>query len=309
MTLVAWRACNATPTGFSVPAFDKSWRCFESSTSSLGDGSIGKLFEDNEFKLVALYPSEDVYEVRLTSKRSGGSLTFMGVPHITSPNPKLFFYMEGVFDRERPSEAFIEVNDVSYLAGLPLEKDIVIKTRGEPSYLGFIARKSNVTLLPLEPKQDDMYIAMRTVHVADRVVLAFVLRDVQLSRDRQRMYGEALEDTTLRSIRKWSDVSKAAGDEISFGNIFELTKIVNEIWPGLDWRQVPADWFNPLRATIETGGKFTNEVVRSEKLFRDHHYSHLLIPLVMGGKNVLALAGRSHAFTLGTGLKCLLENR
>src|SRR5687767_8011982 len=87
-------------------------------------------------------------EGRRESKSDGGALLFVGTDPVVPPNPDLFAHLEALFGREKPAGAYIEVADVSYLDTLPQSKEEVIRTRGEPSYVGFIARREGVPVLP-----------------------------------------------------------------------------------------------------------------------------------------------------------------
>lgn len=283
--------------------------CFPMANTVASEGPVGQLFKNDEFELLAQYSGREIYEVRLASKKSKGTLVFLGVSHVTSANPELFQYLENTFEQAAPSESYVEVSDVSYLSKLPEDRETVINTRGEPSYLGFIARKLHVPVFPLEPDSAALYASLRPTYSADQILLSFVLREAQLERDRWHLSGERLEYSIYEKIKNWNQVINNAGDQSAIVNILELTKAVAVIWPGLDWRQIPAQWFNPLLTSKQTGGSFTNEVIRTEKSIRDQHYAELLFSRLAAGKSVIAMAGRNHVYSLGIGFKCLLETR
>lgn len=259
------------------------------------------------FDLSYSRPNDTLFELRLVSKVTGGSLLFVGTDHIVPPAPDLFTYLEGVVTREKPSEAYIEVDDVTYLERLPSDRDSVIRTRGEPSYLGFIARQSGVPVRPLELDEHSLFTRVAGNLPPDEVALAHVLRDVQIARDRQHQFGEALEIVASQSIvaqrKLLPDTVKARFPS----NILGLTLAVNRHWPGLDWRQVPAEWANPLLTSQATGSRFVNAVFAKEKAIRDQHSLYLLLSRVAAGQRVVALAGRTHAETLLATLSCLMS--
>lgn len=246
-------------------------------------------------------------EVRLIAKSGGGGLLFIGSDHITPPDPELFAYLENLFARENPSEAYIEVADVSYLEALPSDKEQVIRTRGEPSYLGFIARAAGVPVLPLEPQPAALFAEVQLDFPADQIALAHVLREVQIARDRRGVFGEALEAVASRAIAEQRELVRAAGKTLPIAHILDLTLAVNRLWPGLDWRQVPAQWSNPLLAPAATGSRFVNAVFAAEKAIRDRHALRLLLDRVAAGEKVVALAGRTHAETHLQSLTCLMS--
>lgn len=273
-----------------------------------GFGAAARVPAVQRFDLAYSTPNPDVIEVRLASKASGGTLLFIGSKHITPPDPGLFAYLEGAFARENPTESYIEVSDTSYLQALPSEKEDVIRTRGEPSYLGYVARHRQVPVLPLEPKASTLFEAIRQRFSADEIALAHILREVQIARDRRRLFGEALEGVAARSIVERSEVARGAGKELSFKNILGLTQATDRLWPGLDWRQVPAEWSNPLLESSATGSRFVNSVFREEKTVRDRHVLRLLLSRVAAGQRVIALAGRTHAQSHLEALSCLMAS-
>lgn len=283
-------------------------RCFQLQNATAVNAPIGTIARTRSLNLSAQKPRDDIYEVRMISSLSNGQLIFLGGPHVTSPDRSLFNLIESTFDKEKPSESYIEVNDVSYLRKLPEEKESVIATRGEPSYLGFIARERRVTVLPLEPRDIDLYVNLRKYFSADQIILTLVLREAQLVRDRHRASGERLEDATFEKLRMWNQIARELDDVVSIKNIFDLTVAVRKIWPDFDWRQTPATWFNPLLSSEDTGGRFTNEIIRREKTFRDFHYAQLLLSKVSEGSTVIALAGRNHAYSIASGYQCLLNS-
>lgn len=245
-------------------------------------------------------------EVRFASKETGGALLFVGAPHTTGPEPELFGYFEKLFSTEKPTEIYIEVADTSYIDALPTSQDEVIRTRGEPSYLGYIARANSIPVLPLEPQPSRLTEQLGRIHSPNRVALAYILRDVQIMRDRRKLFGEGLENIASRAIEDQQRLAEKQGT-ISVTNILTLTQAVNRLWPGLDWRQVPAEWFNPLRSSDGTGSIYINTLFAEEMALRDDYALHLLLSRVAAGKRVIALAGRTHAENHLVALSCMMQ--
>jgi hypothetical protein len=131
---------------------------------------------------------------------------------------------------------------------------------------------------------DTGHVNLRKYFSADQIILTLVLREAQLVRDRHRASGERLEDATFEKLRMWNQIARELDDVVSIKNIFDLTVAVRKIWPDFDWRQTPATWFNPLLSSEDTGGRFTNEIIRREKTFRDFHYAQLLLSKVSEGR-------------------------
>jgi hypothetical protein len=248
----------------------------------------------NRFDLAYSTTSNRTLDVIFTSKTSGGKLVFIGSEHVVGSDRGLFDHIESVFNREKPIKAYVEVVDVSYLSALPSEESVVVATRGEPSYVGFIARKSGVVVLPLEPQPAELFRQLRQTLPIDQITLAFILRDVQLARDRGRLHGEALERAAMRSISQNNQLNAAHRGGLRINNILDLTRTVNRLWPGLDWRQVPAQWANPLLSSQDTGSKFVNAVFLAEMKARDAYALNLLLTRVAAGESIFALAGRTH---------------
>jgi hypothetical protein len=245
-------------------------------------------------------------EVRFRSKESGGELLFIGTRHITGPEPALFDQFAQDFSEFNPTSVFLEVADTSYIQSLPTDKDSVIKSRGEPSYLGFIGRENGVRVLPLEASPSFLFSELRKKFNADQIILANTLQQVQISRDRQRLFGEALERAARASIQEQVQIARDRGDKPTLTNIYRLTLAVSKLWPGLDWRQAPAEWSNPLLADAETGGIYLNRLRLQNMDTRDRYSLRILLERVSRGERVLALAGRTHAENHRLTLSCAM---
>lgn len=270
---------------------------------------VSRWLANGRFDLTQSRPSPETFTFSLVSRDGRGSLTFVGSSHITSATPSLFSYLEELFVDEKPTASFIEVSDTSYLNSLPADKDEVLRTRGEPSYLGYIARERGIPVLPLELAPGALLMGTRQKFPAFEIALAHILRDVQIARDRQHSYGEALEEVASRSIAEQQKLGQSAHSQFSISNVFQLTQTVNKLWPGLDWRQVPAEWANPLLKSSSTGSIFVNAVFAEEKKIRDRHTLDLLLSQVVAGQRVIALAGRTHAETEFQILACSIASR
>jgi hypothetical protein len=140
------------------------------------------------------------------------------------------------------------------------------------------------------------------------VASAFVLRDVQIARDRRRLYGEGLEAVLSDAIKRQRDLATAAHHSLSFANVYEFTKYVNRLWSGLYWQQVPAEWMDPTLPSTMTGGRFTNKVFSEEMKFRDRHALEILSAAMSNKESVIAVVGRSHVEAQASALRCVASN-
>ena len=267
----------------------------------------GSIKADKRFILSTSTTAAGTVEVRFKSIESGGELLFIGSRHVSGPEPALFDRFEQLFSEFNPNYAFIEVADTGYLQSLSTDKDTVIKTRGEPSYLGFIARARGVKVLPLEPSPSYLFAELRNKFSADQIILANTLQDVQISRDRPRLFGEALERVARTAIRDQVKIATDRGDRPTLTNVYRLTLAVSKQWPGLDWRQVPAEWFNPLLTDVETDGVYLNSLRALVMDSRDRYSLRILLERVQKGERVLALAGRTHAENHRDTLTCAMS--
>jgi hypothetical protein len=245
-------------------------------------------------------------EVRFKSKESGGELLFIGTRHITEPDAALFELFSLRFSEFNPTSVFLEVADTSYIQSLTTDKESVIRTRGEPSYLGFIARERGVSALPLEAQPSYLFAELRKKFSADQIILANTLQQVQISRDRQRLFGEALERVASATIQEQVKIARDRGDKPTLTNIHRLTLAVSKLWQGLDWRQVPAEWSNPLLTDAETDGIYVNSLRLQNMNTRDRYSLRILLERVTRGERVLALAGRTHAENHRLTLSCAM---
>ena len=61
-----------------------------------------------------------------------------------------------------------------------------------------------------------------------------------------------------------------------------------------NWWEAPATWFDPLLASPEAGGSFTNDINRLSSEFRDRHMVGIRAREVGRGERVSAVVGRDH---------------
>jgi len=306
--LVAWAAAAMVLWGQSSGALASEARSqaeCDRYQASAGAGVLGRLASGG-YRISVDQKDAGILEVTVSSPDAPGWLVLMGTDHISPPNPPLFAYFDDVFRSHSPGSAYIEVSDTAYLQALPTDRDEVIRTRGEPSYLGFIARERQVPVHPLEPTPAALRSGAREVFTADQIAIAHILREVQILRDRRRASNEALEAAAARAIRTEVELARSAGQTLSFSNPLEFLQAVARIWPELDWRQTPAEWSNPTLEAAGTGSVFMNDLFRLESRLRDEHALSLLLSRVAEGERALALIGRTHVESHLEVLACAL---
>jgi hypothetical protein len=248
--------------------------------------------------------SEDMLKVSLSTAENDNSLILFGSKHVSKPDSELFERLESLVLEEKPNVIYLEVSDINYLTALPLDKQTVIQTRGEPSYLAYIAREHSIPVQPLEPDSNYIFRYLENYFSVDEIGLSFVLRDIQILRDRRNLFGEELESIAVQSIEKQRSTAHEAGKNFSITNILELTLAVEKLWPGLDWRRIPAQWANPTLESRDTGSKFTNSVFARAMAARDEYATKLLYTKILSGNRVFVLLGRTHVETHYKNLQC-----
>lgn len=258
----------------------------------------------NNFILHRDVLAQDILKVSFSSAENDNSLILFGSKHVSKPDSELFEQLESVVLEQKPDVIYLEVSDISYLTALPLDKQTVIQTRGEPSYLAYVARENSIPIQPIEPDPSYIFQHLRNDFSVDEIGLSFILRDIQILRDRRNLFGEDLEATAVQSIEKQRSIAKEAGENFSITNILELTLAVEKLWPGLDWRRIPAQWANPTLESRDTGSKFTNSVFARAMDARDEYATKLLYSKILSGNRVFVLLGRTHVETHYKNFQC-----
>jgi len=248
-------------------------------------------------------------DLRVESKDHAGMLMYIGARHVTSPDPALFAHIEDVFKDINPSVAFVETANLDFMDRLPATKEEAIQHWGEPRYLGFVAAHAGAPVRSLEPKPEDLQKHLLELFPKDRVALLFVLRDAQAMRDRYRAFGEALENSVSSYLSEQQNLWAKLDTPYPIRNIYDLTVKVQHYWPGLSWRDVPAEWFDPLKSPEQTGSIFVNDVVRQESIYRNHNMYAVLANAMRDGGRVVAIVGKTHVEVQQFALRCAAERK
>jgi hypothetical protein len=230
-----------------------------------------------------------------------GRLYYFGAGHSADPADPQFARIEKAWDAVKPTVAFYEGPNRPIAA----TRDETIKMAGESGFVRFLATRDRIAFHTLEPPPQDEAAHILKKYSAEQVLLFYVLREAARLRERRKQSGEELKKTIAQLLER---ASKIKGFEGVLPNVEALEAAYRKYWSEpAEWWQAPERWFDPLRTSAETGGKFTNEINRLSSEYRNLHMSQLLAKAVLGGERVFAVVGGNHIPMQEPALRCALE--
>lgn len=230
-----------------------------------------------------------------------GQLYYFGAGHSADPADPQFARMEKAWDEVKPTVAFYEGPNRPIAA----TREETIKQAGESGFVRFLATRAGVPFLPLEPPPQDEAAHIMKKYQAEQVMLFYVLREAARLRDRRKLSGEELKKAVAQLLER---AAKIKGFEGVLPNLDALGAAYRKHWSEpAEWWQAPEQWFDPLRTSAETGGKFTNEINKMSSEYRNWHMYQVLAKAVLGGGRVFAVVGGNHIPMQEPALRCALE--
>jgi len=235
----------------------------------------------------------------LTTAR--GRLYYFGAGHSADPGDPQFAKIEKAWDMVKPTMAFYEGPNRPIAA----TKEETIKQAGESGYVRFLATRDRVPFHSLEPPPQDEAAHIMKKYSPEQVMLFYVLREAARLRERRKLSGEEVKKSVAQLLER---ASKMKGFEGMIPTIDALEAAYRKYWnEPAEWWQAPERWFDPLRASAETGGKFTNEINRMSSEYRNLHMSQVLAKAALGGERVFAVVVGNHIPMQEPALRCALE--
>jgi len=231
-----------------------------------------------------------------------GRLVYFGAEHSSDPAHPQFAAIRDRWERTRPTVAFYE--GPARPEGATAEE--TIRQFGESGYVRFLARQGGARAERLEPdpREEARFVAAR--FPIDQVKLFYLLRETARLRERRGMAEPQLRQAMEQMIGRVAELLPELSGTITTTG--ELQAAYRRYWTQpANWWEAPEAWFDPMRASTETGGIFTNDVNRASSEFRDRHMAGAIAREVRRGERVFAVVGRDHVPSQTPALRCALR--
>lgn len=235
------------------------------------------------------------------SPAGGARLLYFGAEHASDPTHPQFAGIESAWAEVRPTVVFYE--GPVRAEGASAEE--TIRQFGESGFVRFLAKRDGARIERLEPdpRAEAAFVLER--FTPEQVKLFYVLREVARLRERRGLsepqLRAAVEQMLVQIGAMFPELAGVAG------TVDALEAAYRRHWSEpAEWWRAPSAWFDPARASAETGGVFTNEVNRASSEFRDRHMFEALAREVRAGERVFAVVGRDHVAAQAPALRCAL---
>lgn len=232
---------------------------------------------------------------------SKGRLYYFPVGHSSDPADRQFLEIEKAWSEVKPTIAFYEGPNRPIAA----TRDETIKQTGESGFVRFLATRDGVQIARLElPPQDEAKYIMQKFS-AEQVKLFYVLREASRLRERRKLVETEIQAAIAELLKRASQI-EGIGTVIT--NLGELAAAYRRYWKTPEhWWQAPSAWFDPLNASANTGGIFTNEINRMSSEYRNRHMYEVLAKAALEGETVFAVVGGNHVPLQEPALRCALK--
>lgn len=161
-----------------------------------------------------------------------------------------------------------------------------VERYGDGGLVRFLAGQDAVPVATFEPREADEIRALRKRYSAEQLVVFYALRGYLTFR--QTKHEQTPEQYMNGSLTRasWKDNGLADAPR----TVEELQAACGRLFVGLkDWREVPADWFDPTKE-----GQYTNDLSNESGFIRDKHIFAVLTKRALRGDRVFSLIGASH---------------
>jgi hypothetical protein len=229
-----------------------------------------------------------------------GALLYLPVRHTNDPGDPQLQTMEREWRLFRPTVVLYEGHRDEVAA----DRDDTVRRFGEPGWVRHFAHTQGVPARRLEPSPAQEVAHVRRSFSDEEVQITYLLLEVLLARERRGKIGVAREQAVEELLRGrlHPAIPSALETRAELDDAF-----ARHFGPGHHWSDPPARWLDPFRSGAETGGGFTNGVVRAATEYRDRHMFRTLIDTVKSGERVLAVVGETHVAMQAPALRCALR--
>jgi hypothetical protein len=255
---------------------------------------------DNKLIAYADWPKVKNPAFLLDVTTAKGRLYYFGAQHSADAVDPQFAAIEKAWNEVKPTIAFYEGPNRPIAA----TGEETIKQAGESGFVRFLATRDQIPFVSLEPSPQDEAAHIMKKYSAEQVLLFYVLRETARLRERRKLREEELKKAIAQLLER---ASKMKGFE-GMADLKALEAAYSKYWTEpQNWWQAPARWFDPLLASAETGGVFTNEINKMSSDYRNLHMYNILTKAVLEGEKVFAVVGRNHVPMQEAALRCALK--
>lgn len=226
-------------------------------------------------------------------------LRLVGLEHSRDPKHTQFDVIEEMLYSFSPSIVYYE--GLGSTAGKC--RDQSIYTGGEPRYLRYLARENNIISKSFEPSKERRIVRLTKSYGPLKAQLFLLLRRVHTYRSRgfdekkveRRLNDYIKRDFSLdRNSIKWP-----------ISNYSELSTIFTSEWPEFSFEEFPGSWFDPTQSSVDTGGRYLNEINSFESDFRNREIFRNAFEGAREHGRLMAFIGVGHFEALEPAFECM----
>jgi hypothetical protein len=228
------------------------------------------------------------------------ALLYLGAEHLDDAHHPQFEKIKNKFENFKPTIVFYE----GLNRGIAETDTSTIRQFGESGYARWLAHKSNIPSMSLEPTFADIYQYLLSKYSHEQVDLYMFTKEASRLHYRKKMNKEQVTDAITQMMDKVGQMTGSNRPLLT--NIKMIDSVYRKYFStGEEWWQVPQDWFDPAGAG--KGFHFTNELSELSSSFRNIFMVQLLANQVNSGKRVFGVIGRNHVPLQAPALDCAIR--
>ncbi len=238
----------------------------------------------------------------------GGAVSYFGVSSHNHPlgHPE-YAEIEKSFYAFRPTHVLFEGTTIGRGITINSPRDSAIEDRYEVGLTIWLGLRAQVAVSGWDSELAET-IADLNQYYPPRLVQGFyTLRFVSAEKDLGGHTGAALERRAVWKMKMLAEFARSEGIDYPMRTLEDLEKATKEVNPTITWSQVRNNWFNPFNWTKGQPWELYNFINRRENLFRNRVAYEKIARLVVDGKRVFIVAGRTHVPQHQPALDCVAK--
>ncbi|WP_394694716.1 hypothetical protein [Hyphobacterium sp.] len=233
---------------------------------------------------------------------NGAELIYIGAAHTNDPDDPQLIAIQSAIEDDQPDIVLHEGYSWPNTANLRE----AVQRYFEPGYTQSLASSLGIPTGTLEPSEPDLWAEVLNKISALDYQMYLITRRVR-GWVRQRINGTQLTERSDRYISSLQSRGEAWGWPMPIAAFDEYQEHFQDVWPGLEFSQIPGDWFNPMLDGSQTGGRLINEANRVESNIRNVAMFRRISSLIADGETIVAVVGRNHVFQQAPAFQCLQD--